>query len=106
MKKQNKIPRTYRLPEKTIEQIQEIKESFLTDGLEISSDAAVVSYAVSAARGLCKQVDDGDIPMYLKKEEVEMLLSWFKTSTQESSLQFQESLKLKDKLNWYIETSP
>lgn len=101
--KQKKIPKTYRLPEHTIEGIEKIKESFLKDNMELSSDGAVISYAVGAALGLCKDVDDGYIPMSLTKDDIQLLIEWYKNSSNKND---EKSKELKEKLNWYIETSP
>lgn len=75
-KKQPKIAKTYRLLPETIQDIQDIKESFKKQRYEFSSDAQVIQYAVGQAKTFVEEVDQDYSHLRLNKSQLEQILRW------------------------------
>lgn len=100
-KQQTKIAKTYRLLPETVEDIQIIKESFRNQRYEFSSDAAVVQYAVGVAKDQVLSVDDGNVNVSLKINELDSILYWLKLYQEDNALLGSDrsaAKKLKDAL--------
>ncbi len=80
-KKQPKIARTYRLDQSSIDNIQKIRDSFMNQNMQLSSDSAVITYALHVAHDLCKSVDDGYTKLYIKDNDLRALLELYEQST-------------------------
>lgn len=79
-KRQTKISKTYRLMPETIQDIQDIKDSFRKNRYEFSSDAAVIQYAVGQTKDFVQSVDEDLVNIRLNKAELEYIMRWYKYS--------------------------